>query len=307
MGVAVKMDPKLKDFFEYLRTERNYSPHTLKNYRIDLVEVVAFLKESFSQFTKGDVVLWDKVPLFAFRSYFSRIHGRLQVRSISRRMASLRSFYRFLVKRGDLKQNVTLELAAPKLPQTLPEFLDIEEAFRLMEAPGKDDLVSCRDRAILELFYTAGLRVGELTSLKGPDLDLKEAWVRVKGKGRKERMVPVGKRAVQAVEKYLARRPEIQPQAGHEDFLFLGKRGRRIHPSVITKRLKEYAWKVGVGKQISPHVLRHTFATHLLNGGADLRGIQELLGHASLSTTQKYTHINLDKLLEVYDKSHPKA
>jgi integrase/recombinase XerC len=309
------LDPKLKEYLEYLRTERNYSAHTLKNYRIDLIELSAFLRENFSQWTSKGNIAWEKIPLFALRSYFSRIHGRLKVRSISRRMASLRSFYRFMVKRGDLENNPTLDLAAPKQPQTLPVFLDIEEAFRLMEAPGQGTadsekngrFATCRDRAILELFYTAGLRVGELTQLKLPDLDLNEAWVRVVGKGRKERLIPVGQRAIEAVKKYLSVRPEVRPQPGHEAYLFLGERGRAIHPSVITLNLKQYALQVGVGKKLSPHVLRHTFATHLLNGGADLRGIQELLGHASLSTTQKYTHINLDKLLEVYDKAHPKA
>jgi integrase/recombinase XerC len=309
------LNPKITEYLNYLKTEKQYSSHTLKNYRIDLIEIDAFLRENFSQFTKKDSIAWDKVPLFALRSYFSRVHGRLKVRSISRRMASLRSFYRYMVKRGYLEHNPTLDLAAPKQPQTLPVFLDIEEAFRLMEAPGQGinaskgngAFHSCRDRAILELFYTAGLRVGELTNLKAPDLDLKEGWVRVKGKGRKERLVPVGKRALEAVKKYLEVRSEVSAQAGHEAYLFLGERGRKIHASVITLKLKQYARQVGVGKKLSPHVLRHTFATHLLNGGADLRGIQELLGHASLSTTQKYTHINLDKLLEVYDKAHPKA
>jgi integrase/recombinase XerC len=306
-GMNEGIDSRIEEYLEYLRTERNYSAHTLKNYRIDLVELCAFLRENFSQFVKKESIDWEKIPLFALRSYFSRVHGRLKVRSISRRMASLRSFYRFMVKRGILETNPTLDLAAPKQPQTLPVFLDIEEAFRLMEAPGNNDFASTRDRAILELFYTAGLRVGELTQLRASDMDLKEAWVRVKGKGRKERLVPMGERAIGAIEKYLSIRPEVTPMAGHEQFLFLGERGRKIHPSVITLKLKQYAAKVGVGKKLSPHVLRHTFATHLLNGGADLRGIQELLGHASLSTTQKYTHIDLDKLLAVYDKAHPKA
>lgn len=301
------MDPKIREYLEYLRTERNYSAHTLKNYRTDLKEIAAFLREHFSAPANQDAVRWEQVPLFALRSYFSRIHGRLRSRSIGRRMASLRSFYRYMVKRGYLEQNPTLDLAAPKQPQNLPNFLDVEEAFRLMEAPGKGGFASLRDRAILELFYTSGLRVGELTGLRSTQIDLKEGWVRVKGKGGKERIVPVGQRALQALEGYLGVRSEINPRPGHEEYLFLGRRGRRIHPSVITKQLKAYALKVGVGKKLSPHVLRHTFATHLLNGGADLRGIQELLGHASLSTTQKYTHINLDKLLEVYDKAHPKA
>lgn len=268
---------------------------------------MGYLRENFPKFCPQDRVTWEKVPLFAFRSYLSRLHGKLSAKSIGRRIASLRSFYSYLIKHGILQHNVTLELSAPKQAQRLPEFLDIEEAFRLMEAPDRIDFASLRDRAILELFYTSGLRVGELAPLKRTSLDLKEGMVRVQGKGNKERLVPLGKRAQEALEAYFGVRNQVQAQPGHEDFVFLGQRGKKINPSVITKRLKEYAVKVGVGKNISPHTLRHTFATHLLGGGADLRGIQELLGHASLSTTQKYTHIDLDKLLEVYDKAHPKA
>lgn len=300
-------DPKIKEFLEYLRSEKNYSPHTLKNYAIDLKEIRAFLEENFPEGKTPGGIAWQKVPLFALRSYLSRAHGRLQPRSLGRRIASLRSFYRYLVKRGLVDHNVTLELKAPKQAKTLPKFLDVDEAFRLMEAPGNKDFESLRDRAILELFYSSGLRVGELNTLKIHEVDLKEAMVRVHGKGSKERLVPIGKRACDAIELYLNAKSSVVVQAGHEDRLFLGKRGKAIHPSVVSKKLQDYATRIGLGKKISPHVLRHTFATHLLNAGADLRGIQELLGHSSLSTTQKYTHINLDKLMEVYDKAHPKA
>jgi len=301
------LDPQIQKFLDYLKNEKNYSPHTLKNYGHDLKEVAEFLQKEFPKFTKGPSICWAELPLFPLRSYLSRMHGKLAAKSIGRRIASLRSFFRFLTKEGDLKENVTLEISTPKQAQRLPEFLDIEEAFRLMEAPDQEDFASLRDRAILELFYTAGLRVGELGPLKITDLDLVEGMVRVIGKGNKERIIPMGARAVAALQAYLTVRPEVTPQPGHEEFVFLGARGKKIHPSVITKRLKDYAMKVGVGKNISPHTLRHTFATHLLSGGADLRGIQELLGHSSLSTTQKYTHIDLDKLMDVYDKAHPKA
>ncbi|MFO1462415.1 MAG: tyrosine recombinase XerC [bacterium] len=298
---------RVQEFLDYLRTEKQFSAHTLKNYAIDLRELGEFLSRSPGPWLKDGELRWEELTILPLRSYLAQAHGRLKPSSLGRRIATLRSFFRFLAKRGLIKRNIALELSAPKLPKTLPKFLDVEEAFRLMEVPQGNDFESRRDRAILELFYSSGLRIGELTALRIPDLDLKEGMVRVKGKGRKERLVPVGSKACAAVAAYLELRSGLAAQAGHEDCLFLGKQGRAIHPSVIAKRLQGYAQKMGLPKRITPHMLRHSFATHLMNNGADLRGIQELLGHASLSTTQKYTHISLDKLMAVYDKSHPKA
>lgn len=301
------LDPRVGEFLEYLRTEKRYSPHTCKNYGIDLREVTEFLRNQFPQWVKKNAIAWEQLPLFALRSYLSRLHGKLKAPSIGRRIASIRSFFKFMVGQGYLQHNISLDLSAPKQSKHLPKFLDVEEAFRLMEVPTEPGVCGLRDRAILELFYSSGLRVGELSELSQESLNTEEGLVRVRGKGNKERLVPVGSRALQAIEKYREARSEIPVQAGHEQYLFLGKQGRKIHPSVIAKKLKAYAKRVGVSSDISPHTLRHTFATHLLSGGADLRGIQELLGHSSLSTTQKYTHIDLDKLMEVYDKAHPKA
>lgn len=301
------MDPRVKEFLVFLKSEKNYSPHTLKNYGIDLEEITLFLKENFPKFSGTEGINWDQIPIFVLRSYLSRAHGRLKPSSLGRRVATLRSFFRFLAKRGFLDKNITLEITSPKQPKTLPKFLDVDEVFRLMEAPQSVGFDSLRDRAILELFYSSGLRIGELVQLQISSVDLKEGLVRVKGKGRKERLIPVGGKACEAIQNYLALRPEVKPQGGFEEYLFLGKQGKAIHPSVIAKRLQNYVLQLGLPKKVTPHMLRHTFATHLMNGGADLRGIQELLGHSSLSTTQKYTHIHLDKLLAVYDKSHPKA
>ncbi len=298
---------RVEEFLTYLRTEKNCSAHTLRNYAIDLRELAEFLKTQHPEWAKDGEVQWERLPLLPLRAYLARAHGRLKASSLGRRIASLRSFYKFLAKRGLIRRNVALELSAPKLPKTLPKFLDVDEAFRLMELPQGEGFEARRDRAILELFYSSGLRIGELTSLKTPALDLKEGMVRVQGKGRKERLIPVGKKACAALAAYLEVRPQIQAQSGFEDFIFLGKQGKAIHPRVIAKRLRAYALKLGLPKNVTPHMLRHSFATHLMNNGADLRGIQELLGHASLSTTQKYTHISLDKLMDVYDKSHPKA
>ncbi len=297
----------VEEFLNYLRTEKNFSVNTTKNYAIDLREVSEYFQRCQSQWVKEGEVQWEALPILPLRSYLAQAHGRLKASSLGRRIATLRSFYKYLAKRGLVARNIALELSAPKLPKALPKFLDVDEAFRLMELPQGSDFESRRDRAILEVFYSSGLRIGELTSLKISALDLKDCMVRVRGKGRKERLVPVGAKACTAVSAYLEVRPTVTPQAGHEEILFLGKQGKSIHPSVVAKRLQFYALKLGLPKKITPHMLRHSFATHLMNNGADLRGIQELLGHASLSTTQKYTHVSLDKLMAVYDKSHPKA
>lgn len=301
------MDVQLEKFLEYLRTEKRYSKHTLRSYENDLKPLEGFIRESFPQAVEQKDLQWDKVPLWVLRGYLAVSFGKLHANSLARRIAAIRSFFRFLVRHKSIKQDLSLELQAPKKPKNLPKFLEVEEAFRLMEMPSEDGFVGLRDRAILELFYTAGLRVSELAGLRQEDLDLPGALVRVKGKGNKERFVPMGQQAREAIQAYLELREGQKIQAGHESFVFLGKQGKKIHPSVIAKQLKDYAAQMGLAKNLSPHMLRHSFATHLLGAGADLRGIQELLGHASLSTTQKYTHISLDKLMDVYDKAHPKA
>jgi len=301
------VEPEVEEFLKFLKNEKNYSAHTLKGYGGDLGEVVSFLRKNFPRHSTADRIKWNEVPIFALRSYLSQAHGRLGPASLGRRIASLRSFFAFMSRRGLLDKNVTLDLSSPKQAKTLPKFLQVEEVFRLVEAPTQDDFDSRRDRAILELFYSSGLRLGELVLLRVEDVDLGEAVVRVKGKGQKERLVPVGAPACEAIRQYLPHRAALKIQEGFERRLFLGKQGRAIHPSVIAKRLQGYVSRLGLPRHVTPHMLRHTFATHLMNGGADLRGIQELLGHSSLSTTQKYTHINLDKLIQVYDKSHPKA
>ncbi len=303
----MELDPKIKEFLEYLRSEKRCSPHTLKNYRKDLENLQHFLQEEFSESWKQREIPWKEVPLFALRSHFSQIYPQLKAASLARKMASVRSFYRFLVKRSVLEHNPALEIHAPKIPQHLPRFLEVEEASRLLDSLFSDDFSGRRDRAMLELFYSSGLRLNELLQLKISHWDRFQCLVRVVGKGSKERVVPVGGPASQALERYFELRSGFQAQGGEEHYLFLGLRGKRLHPSVVHRHMQSYAQKIGLGKKLHPHMLRHSFATHLLGAGADLRGIQELLGHASLSTTQKYTHISLDKLLEVYDKAHPKA
>lgn len=298
---------RVEEFLTYLRTEKRCSTHTLRNYTIDFRELTEYLKARHPECLAGGEIRWDELTVFPLRSYLAQAYGKLKPSSLGRRIASLRSFYKYLAKRGLVKRNVALELSAPKLPKALPKFLDVDEAFRLMEIPEGEDFSARRDRAILELFYSSGLRIGELTALRSAALDFAQALVRVRGKGNKERIVPFGAKAAAAIEKYLEVRGSIVVQAGYEDVVFLGIQGKPVNPSVVARMLQKHASKLGLPKKVTPHMLRHSFATHLMNNGADLRGIQELLGHASLSTTQKYTHVSLDKLMEVYDKAHPKA
>ncbi len=300
-------DLHIQQFLLYLKNEKNSSKHTRRSYANDLHELVAFLKERFSEFIPQEQIDWSQVSLHALRSYLALLYSKLKPSSIARRIATLRSFYNFMVGHKILERNLAAEIASPKIPKSLPKFLEVEEVVRLVEAPSGEGFEAARDRAILELFYSSGLRIGELAPLKIHEVDLQEAMVRVKGKGGKERVVPIGKMACAAIRDYLAERSEVRAQAGYEQTLFLGKRGKQIDPKVIARMLHRYVLQLGLGKHVNPHMLRHSFATHLMNHGADLRGIQELLGHSSLSTTQKYTHVSLDQLMEVYDKAHPKA
>ncbi|HKX11913.1 MAG TPA: tyrosine recombinase XerC [bacterium] len=298
---------RIEEFLTYLKTEKRCSAHTLRNYAVDFREIGDYLKARHPECLQDGEIRWDELTVFPLRSYLAQAYGKLKASSLGRRIASLRSFYKYMAKRGLVKRNVALELSAPKVPKALPKFLDVDEAFRLMEIPEGEDFSARRDRAILELFYSSGLRIGELTALRFSALDLSQALVRVRGKGNKERIVPFGSKAAAAIEKYSEVRACISIQAGHEDVVFLGVQGKPVNPSVVARMLQKHASKLGLPKKVTPHMLRHSFATHLMMGGADLRGIQELLGHASLTTTQKYTHVNFDKLQEVYDKAHPKA
>jgi integrase/recombinase XerC len=237
------------------------------------------------------------------RRYLALLGKNTKKSSIGRKLAAIRSFFRYLVRNGIVVKNPAELISTPKKENRLPFHLDIDQVTALVEAPAEDQKYVLRDRAILELLYSCGLRVSELTGLNIGEIDLSGGMVRVMGKGGKERIVPVGSRAVVAVRDYLAGRGEL---AGSGP-LFLNTRGQRINRRSVGRIVDGHVLQIAAFKRISPHVLRHTFATHMLEGGADLRAIQELLGHASLSTTQKYTHVGIDRLMEVYDKAHPKA
>lgn len=325
------MKDALEKFARHLRDERNASLHTLRNYRSDLAQFCDYLNPPGAR-RRGPVAL-AKVDHRLIREYIGHLHAeRLEKASIARKLAALRSFFKFCVREGILKQNPARLVATPKLPRRIPAVLSAEEVNAFLDQlarleaapedaprrrrPGASEeesrLLLRRDRAILELLYASGLRVSELTGLDLGDLDRDEQILRVRGKGRKERIVPFGAKAAAALAAYwpvraallAAARPE---RGGDPPAVFLNYAGRRLTPRSVGRIVKKYLRLVNVHWDLHPHSLRHAFATHLLADGADLRAIQELLGHRSLSTTQKYTHASIRQLMEVYDKAHPRA
>lgn len=289
----------IERFASYLADERNLSRHTRAAYLRDLNEFRCFLDRHGGT----DRQALSRVDSLLLRRYLAELHKRNQRTSIARKLSTLRTFFRYLVREGLLSGNPTDGLSTPKMNRYLPKTLSVDEATALMERGYGTSLLELRDRAIFELFYASGLRVSELTGLDVGALNLREKLVRVVGKGRKERIVPFGSKAHQALTAYL------EARGGPDDAapLFLNHRGARLTPRSVQRNLKSRLIKARLIKDISPHALRHSFATHLLDGGADLRAIQELLGHASLSTTQKYTQVSVDQLLAVYDKAHPRS
>ncbi len=292
------LEQQIQLFTTYLQTERDVSPHTLAAYRSDLAQLLIFAARE-----RGEAVSARDVDHLLLRRYLAGLSRDNKKSSIGRKLAAIRSFFRFLVRRGTIEKNPAELIATPKKEQRLPFHLDIDQATTLMEAPDADQKYALRDRAILELLYSSGLRVSELTGLDIGGLDLVAGMVRVTGKGGKERIVPVGSRALKALQEYL----ELRSDDALTGALFLNTRCGRINRRSVARIVDAHVMRIAAFKRISPHTLRHTFATHMLEGGADLRVIQELLGHASLSTTQKYTHVSIDRLMEVYDKAHPKA
>ncbi len=280
------MKETLATFEEYLRHERGYSRHTVDNYRRDLVQFFKF---------SGPIEDLSKLDILLLRRFVSSLFRHHQATSIARKISTLRSFFKFLVRKNLIAESPAESLTIPKLPKKIPRFLAVDEAFRLVEGT-----TPLRDRAILELLYGTGIRVGELVRAKLNDLDLDTQCLRVLGKGNKERIVPLGGKLCEALQAYLAERKEV---AGP----LFGTGTRGLNVRTVQRLVQKYSLAAGIPKRVTPHSLRHSYATHLLEGGGDLRGIQELLGHASLATTQRYTHVSLKQLMEVYDKSHPKA
>lgn len=293
------------DFLKYLESEKAASLHTLKNYARDLDEFKLYLKGEFPRFIEKQEVLWGKVEARHLRGFIAYLLQKNKASSVGRKLSTLKSFYHFCVRKGFLEKNPARLILTPKKPKLLPRFLSVDEAERLLVVAQKSlKALSGRDSAILEILYGCGLRVSELAGLNYASLDASNRSLRVKGKGNKERVVPIGEKAWFALNRYLEER---KPPASQQEPIFLGQRGQRVPVRSIERLVERYQLIGGLGRKVSPHGLRHSYATHLLGNGADLRSIQQLLGHASLSTTQKYTHLSLEKLMEIYDKSHPKA
>ena len=298
----------IQQFSTYLKVEKQASPHTLKNYGGDLNQFYHFLKNQYpdiaSDGKKEGIQKIDANILRAFLNYLFKNHGAT---SVARKLSTLKSFFEYGLRQKWVANNPARVIRAPKIPKKVPRFLTVDEVFKLLAAPKSATTLDLRDKSVLELFYASGLRLSELVGLNLIDLDLEKGMVRVCGKGNKERYVPMGQQASTSLKNYLEKRPALLHGKEDHKSLFLNKNGGRVSARAVERLLDKYLKLSGIQKKVTPHVLRHTFATHLLNAGADMRGIQELLGHASLSTTQRYTHVELDKLMKVYDKTHPKA
>ena len=292
------MQSAITQFVQYLGTERNVSPHTLAAYASDLAQFREFVLRE-----RGEGAGADAVDHLLIRRFMALLHKDHQKSSIGRKLAAVRAFFKYLVREGRVEKNPAELVSTPKKEKRLPFHLNIDEVTALVETPRDGGILALRDRAILETLYSCGIRVSELTGLSVGEVDLEDGIMRVLGKGGKERVVPVGRHARQAIANYLLAR-------GNPPFdapLLLNARGGRLTSRSVARTVDKYILQLATIKKISPHTLRHTFATHMLEAGADLRAIQELLGHASLSTTQKYTHVSIDRLMEVYDRAHPKA
>jgi len=295
------MTEEIDLYMHHLRAERHASEHTLRSYRSDLRELRAFLAGDES--TRRHVAV-RRVSTADLRAYASAKLRAARRSTVSRKVSAIRGFFSFLALRGTIRRDPAAPLVAPKIEKRLPVFLPIDDTERLLNGLPSGDAWAERDRAILETLYSTGLRVSELVGLDWQHVDLENECVRVFGKGRKERIVPVGEIALDALRAY---RSELREEGIDTAAVFVNRRGGRLTTRSVARFVKRYALRSGTPVSASPHALRHTFATHLLNQGADLRAIQELLGHASLSTTQRYTHVNLDHLMKAYDGAHPRA
>jgi integrase/recombinase XerC len=310
--------PLVKQFLDYLKLERHFSDYTVKSYGADLIQ--------FGQFLCGDIGSTAQTQGFAtgmslddrqckcepltIREFLAYLYGQNYTKSTTaRKLATLRSFFKYLIRRGVVSVNPLSTIRTPKQEKRLPKTLDLEQVQKLLDAPGDNDILSARDKAMLEVLYSSGIRVSELVELEMQDLDLQEGVLRVKGKGRKDRLTPIGSQAIKAMQRYFELRQADSrcQQSTHATRVFLNKHGEPLSTRSVRRKLDKYLVSAGLDPGISPHTLRHSFATHLLNNGADLRSVQELLGHQSLSTTQIYTHLTTSRMKEAYDAAHPRA
>ena len=299
-------------FFRYLKDEKRYSEHTMRSYGVDLNQFSSFLRcegAGFQRGKQGEFSI-EEIHSAAIKKYVGSLYGNLKRSTIARKLSAVRSFFVFLEKEGLITINPAVAVQSPKLGKTIPSHLPVDDVFRLMDLPDREDPLGLRDLAILEVLYSCGIRVAELAGMNVSSIDEGQRLVKVMGKGDKDRLVPIGRQALGAVKAYLCATSDVRKKialGGRGDPLFINFRGGRLTTRSIGRIVKRYAKSGGLTEDISPHSMRHTFATHLLDGGADLRSVQELLGHKSLATTQKYTHVSLKRLMEVYDKAHPRS
>ena len=292
------MNKQVDQFCRYLEVERSVSRHTLDAYRSDLLQFVRFARQD-----RGDDIAAEGVDHLLIRRFMALLHKDHRKTSIGRKISAIRAFFKYLLREGQLDKNPAALVSIPKKEKKIPFHLSIDEVTALVEVPHVEELAGLRDKAIFEILYSCGIRVSELTGMNVEHVDLHASLARVMGKGGKERVVPIGSYARAALADYLEKRGAPAPG----DPLIINLRGGRLTRRSVARIIDAHVLRIATMKKVSPHTLRHTFATHMLESGADLRAIQELLGHASLSTTQKYTHVTIDRLMEVYDKAHPKA
>jgi integrase/recombinase XerC len=318
--VAEKNLPSMvKSFLDFLKFERHFSDYTIKSYGADLFQFGQFITGQIGKLPSAQLIkdptnetidaqLIKTEPL-TVREFLAYLYGHNYTKSTTaRKLATLRSFFKFMIRRGHVSLNPLSTIRTPKQEKRLPKCLDLEQIQKLLDAPGEADILCIRDKAMLEVLYSTGIRVSELVDLTFADLDLQEGVLRVRGKGRKERLTPVGSQAIRALQRYFDRRQsENQPFDQAKGKVFLNKHGQSLSTRSVRRKLDKYLRIAGMDPGISPHTLRHSFATHLLNNGADLRSVQELLGHQSLSTTQIYTHLTTKRLQEAYDSAHPRS
>lgn len=304
------LNTQVRSFIESLQSEKGFAKNTCRAYSHDLEEFVLFIDGNY--FSKrdqkdADSTTVDHVNRLMIRGYLAFLHKKNKKVTISRKLSAVRSFFRFLVKRGVILDNPLEQILTPKQKKTIPVYLPVDDVFRLLDSIKTDTLIGKRNRAIFETLYSSGIRISELEGLNVFDVDFKKRLIRVLGKGNKERIVPIGQKALTAIMDYRKRlKSETGIEENSDTALFLNKRLGRLTSRSVARILEKTAKECGLLIPVSPHALRHTFATHMLDAGADLRVVQELLGHESLSTTQKYTHVSVDRLMETYDKAHPR-
>jgi integrase/recombinase XerC len=311
--------PVVRAFLDYLKLERHFSDYTVRSYGADLFQFGQFIggqigtafanAERLGAATEPMDQKFLRCETITIREFLAYLTAQNYTKSTTaRKLATLRSFYKFLIRRGQVTVNPLSTIRTPKQERRLPKCLDLEQVQKLLDAPGEADILCIRDKAMLEVLYSSGIRVSELVDLEVQDIDLTEGVLRVRGKGRKDRLTPIGSQAINALKRYFGMRqsdPKMNTQFTHK--VFLNKHGETLSTRSVRRKLDKYLSIAGLDPGISPHTLRHSFATHLLNNGADLRSVQELLGHQSLSTTQVYTHLTTKRMKDVYDSAHPRA